>query len=234
MIVDLTKPDELPVEFTTRLRLIENICRNYEFFDELVEHRDVYALVRDINAFCATQRIIGIHYTRAVRASIIKDGVLIRTGEEIRSAFIKEYGYLFTELELDSIKERWRNYFTVSQSSVRDSRIFFNFTEMALENHGAEQLLGLYGGEQVSMCFDSSELIGQKLGQIGEPLIVRCALDPSAVRTFDDMSWGKILISAFHVMINKNAYGEDRDAYQTIPVKPEDIIEIKEMSGHCS
>ncbi len=53
---------------------------------------------------------------------------------------------------------------------------------MELGESGSEYLLGLYGGEQVSMCFELDEALGIKLGTIGNPLVVRCALYPSKVK----------------------------------------------------
>ena len=75
-------------------------------------------------------------------------------------------------------------------------------------------MLGLYGGEQVSMCFELDEPLGLKFGAIGEPMVVRCSLDPNQIRTFIENPWGKILVSSFHSLINPNACQIDQDGYQ--------------------
>lgn len=227
MNIDLSKPLDLPDEFVARLRAIENSCISQEFSESLVEQSNISALVRDIDLYCRNNRVIGVHYTRAVSESIRSKGLLIRNGKEIRETFLREHGHLFSQEEILIIKGRWERYYDHSQSYARNGRIFFNFTEIELGRSGTQYLLGLYGGEQVSMCFELDEPLGLKFGTIGEPLVVRCSLDPNEVKTFVEYPWGKILVSSFHALINPNAYRIDQDGYQSIPVKPEDIVELR-------
>lgn len=231
MTIDLSKPLDLPAVFTERFRLIENQCKAYKFSEELVEKREVSALVRDIDHYCNQNRIIGVHYTRALPESIVARGLLVRSGEEIRRQFLEQHGYRFSESEVSEIKGRWSDYFDQWESAARDGRIFFNFTEIELGESGSEYLLGLYGGEQVNMCFEFDEVLGIKLGTIGEPLVVRCSLDPKQITTFTEDPWGKILVSSFHAMINPNACRIDQDGYQEIPVKCEDLLEVRSLKN---
>lgn len=234
MNIDLSKPLDLPEEFVSRLMAIKSAFMDREFSESLVERSDVSSLTRDLDRYCRDNRIIGVHYTRAVPESIRTKGLLIRDGEEIREAFINEHGHLFSEKEILIIKKRWGDYFDYSQSSVRNRRIFFNFTEIELGGSGTEYLLGLYGGEQVSMCFELDEPIGLKLGAIGAPLVVRCSLDPNQVETFIENPWGKILISSFHALTNPDAYRIDQDGYQSVPVNPEDIVEVRVLANQST
>lgn len=225
--IDLTKPDQLPAEFKQQLHSFESLFKKYDFSEKVIEDRDVNLLVKDINKYCSENRVIGVHYTRAVPDSIQKSGLLLRSGDEIRRNFLEQHGSLFSESEIYEIKKRWAVYFNASQRSIRDLRIFFNFTEVELGESGSECLLGLYGGEQVSMCFELNESLGIKLGQIGQPIVVRCALDPEKLITFTEHPWGEILVSSAHLAVNPNAYRIDQDAYQELPVSPDDIIEIR-------
>ena len=234
MNIDLCKPLDLPGEFVDRLRAIENPCMDHEFSESLFKLRDVSSLARDLDRYCKNNRIIGVHYTRAVPESIRSKGLLIRDGIEIRQKFINEHVHLFSQEEILTIKKRWNDYFDYGQSSVRDRRIFFNFTEIELGDSGTEYLLGLYGGEQVSMCFELDEPIGLKLGSIGVPMVVRCSLDPNQVETFIENPWGKILISSFHALTNPGAYRIDQDGYQSEPVKPENIVEVRVLTNQSS
>lgn len=234
MNIDLSKPLDLPSEFTERLHRIESLCKRHEFSEELVESREASALVRDIDQYCNEQRVIGVHYTRALPESISASGLLVRDGEKIRSEFLRQHGHRFSEAEINEIKERWSKYFDRGQSCARDGRIFFNFTEIELGGSGSEYLLGLYGGEQVNMCFELDEPLGGKFGEIGNPLVVRCALYPSKVKTFIEHPWGKILVSSFHATINPNAYRIDQDGYQEVPVKPEDVIEVRVLTNRVT
>lgn len=227
MIIDLCKPLSLPVEFVTRLRKIEHSCMDEYCFESLIKQCNVYTLIRDINHYCESNRIIGIHYTRAMLESIYSKGLLVRDGATIRKAFLSEHGYLFSQEEILKIEDRWKRYFCHNQNSNRDNFIFFNFTETALGGSGTEHLLGMYGGEQVSMCFDLDEPLGIKLGKIGVPMVVRCSLDPNQVTHHIEYPWGKVLVSSFHKEINSKASRLDFDGYQSLPVKPEDILELR-------
>ncbi|WP_392566209.1 hypothetical protein RHO15_00985 [Utexia brackfieldae] len=143
MNIDLCKPLELPGEFVARLRAIESSCLSQACSESLVEQRNISTLVRDIDQYCKNNRIIGIHYTRALPESIRSKGLLIQTGKEIRETFLNEHGRLFSQEEILAIKEKWDSYFDHCQSSARDDRISFNFTETKLGGSGTKYLLGL-------------------------------------------------------------------------------------------
>ncbi|MEH6550088.1 MAG: hypothetical protein V7744_08900 [Pseudomonadales bacterium] len=226
MNIDLSKPNLLPNDFVVALRAIKDLCKKYTFSEKLVEHKDVLPLVRSLDNFCMNGSIIGYHFTRAIKENIEKNGLLIRSGDEIRNGFICENGYLFTDKEQRFLQERWSRYFTPGQNNARDNKIFFNFTSSALRDGGAENLLGLYGGEQVGMCFEMGHPIGEKLANIGQPLVIRCALKPKELNTFIEYPWGKILVSSFHKTINSEAYIIDQDGYQFVPVSPNNIVDI--------
>ncbi|MEQ3723900.1 hypothetical protein [Alcanivorax sp.] len=230
MNIDLTKPKDLPERFASKLESIRRLCEETEFSEELVGNPEVVSLVHDIDRFCNMNQVIGVHYTRAIPASIRTRGLLVRNGEDIRQSFLKDHGYIFSSSEIDEIKKRWGSYFSGSQSDGRDGRIFFNFTEKELGKSGTKYLLGLYGGEQVSMCFELDEPIGQKLAKIGQPLVVKCVLQPSLVKTFIEYPWGKMLVSSYHFMVNPEACRIDQDGYQSVPVNPNNIVEIRALT----
>ena len=172
MNIDLNNTNHLPKSLRHKLESTRDLCQQEEFSEKLVKHDRVCPLVTELNDFCMSNLIIGIHYTRADKARIEKQGLLLRSGEDIRKTFIQEYGKRFTDKEISEIASRWDDYFCDEQTRYRDFCVFFNFTEDALSNGGAEYLLKLYGGEQVLMCFrDNDCSIGKKLGQIGEPLL---------------------------------------------------------------
>ena len=236
MNIDLNNTNHLPEPERRKLESIRDLCHQEKFSQELVRHSRVQPLVRELNDFCMSNRVIGIHYTRANKTSIVKHGFLCRSGDEIRKAFLEEHGKFFTNEEISEIASRWDGYFCDEQTRYRDFCVFFNFTEDALSNGGAGYLLKLYGGEQISMCFRDNDCpIGKKLGQIGEPLLVRCSLDPKIVNTFTENSWGKILVSSFHNEVNPEACARtDQDGYIEVPVPAQDIIEVNVLTDNFS
>jgi len=222
-IVDLQRPELLPETFRERLNSIKAICRNEEFSEELVQHPDVRNLVIDIDSYCTQNRVMGIHYTRAIRADIEQKGLLIRTGAEIRDEFIQRFGHKFEVDELEWLQTKWSSH-QAKQSDIRDSMLWFNFTLTAYGGSGSEYLLGMYGGEQIHMGIKFDTPIGSKLACIGEPLIVKCALNPRKVKTFIEHPWGKILVSSFHLSVAPGAYRIDQDGKITHSILPQDLV----------
>lgn len=229
MIIDLCKPLALPEVFTNRLHQIKKLCLTEDFSESLVEHHTVTALVRDIDQYCTNNKITGVHYTRSEPENIREKGLLVRNGNDIRANFLLEYGHLFTQDETRVIKSRWSECFHEAGDPSRDNRIFFNFTDVELGRAGSKYLLGLFGGEQVSFCFEIDDPIGQKLAKIGQPIVVRCSLHPSHLTMYTKNPWGKILVSSFHALINPNAYRIDFDGFQTVPVSPLNVIDLRIM-----
>ena len=222
-IVDLQKPELLPEALRERLISIESVCREEEFSEVLVQRPEVQNLVIMINNYCMNKRILGIHYTRAIRTDIERKGLLIRTGKQIREEFIQRFGHKFENDELEWLKNKWTSH-QVKQSEIRDSMLWFNFTLSEFGGPGSEYLLGMYGGEQIHMGIEFDMSIGKKLSRMGEPLVVKCALDPRKVKTFIDYPWGKILVSSFHVSIQPEAYNIDQDGKVTYSILPQDLV----------
>lgn len=222
-IIDLQRPELLPDTFRVRLNSIRAICRNEEFSENLVRHPDVRNLVIDIDSYCMQNRVLGIHYTRAIRAEIKQKGLLIRTGAEIRDEFIQRFGDKFKADELEWLQNKWLSH-QVKQSDIRDSMLWFNFTLTEFGGSGSEYLLGMYGGEQIHMGIEFDTPIGMKLANIGEPLIIKCALDPHKVDTFIENPWGKILVSSFHLSVEPEVYRIDQDGKVTHSILPEDVV----------
>lgn len=220
--VDLQQPGLLPDDFRRRLRAIDPLCCGHECSETLVKVREVAMLVDDLNNYCMERRILGIHYTRAIREDIELKGLLVRTGNAIRTGFLDRFGLLFDSDELEFLRNKWENH-QVTQAHVRDLKLCFNFTTEALGTSGTKRLLGQYGGEQINMGIEFDSSIGKKLASIGEPLIVKCSLDPRNVKTYITNPWGKILLSSYHRQVRADAIRLDQDGSQTTSVLPEDL-----------
>ena len=221
--VDLQRPDLLPQALRLRLNSIESLCRNEEFSEELVNRPDVRNVVIEFDHYCMQRRVLGIHYTRAIRSDIERKGLLVRTGAEIRDEFVQRFGHRFEADEMEWLQNKWSSH-QVTQSDVRDSVLWFNFTLSAYGGSDSKYLLGMYGGEQIHMGIEFDTSIGNKLASIGEALLVKCALDPHKVKTFIEQPWGKILVSSFHLRVNRDADRIDQDGKVTESISPEDLV----------
>lgn len=221
--VDLQRPDLLPNVLQKRLQAIEPICRVEKYSEELVQRPEVREIIIALNDYCTQRRILGIHYTRAIRADIERKGLLVRTGVEIRADFIRRFGHKFYADEIEQLQNLWSSHQT-KQSISRDSLLCFNFTLMAYGNSGSKYLLGMYGGEQIHMGIEIDSPIGKKLGSIGEPLLIKCSLEPQEVQTRIEYPWGKILMSSFHLSANPDVYRIDQVGRVSKSILPEDLV----------
>lgn len=211
----------LPKSYVDKLTEYSDIFRQIEHIEEF--QTEIYDLILDINEYCENSYIIGYHYTRAFPESIKNNGLLIRSGNEIRQGFLRDYGHSFTAEEIIQIKTAWKRQFSEKGCENRDNKIFFNFTLHALENGGAEYLLNHFGGEQIYFPLMEIDNISRKVSKLGMPLIVKCKLNPKDLTVYIQEPWGKIAVSAFHRRINNSAIVIDQDGYQTCPVNPENL-----------
>jgi hypothetical protein len=227
MAINLENLTGLPHDFVMRLKMHDEIFTKVKFLEQFENDDNINQLIIDINNFCLENKIIGYHYTNAIESYILEIGLVIRTGEEIRQDFIKRHFPLFTKEEQNQILIHWNKRFDEEDAEVRDNLLFFNFTIGALKDGGAELLLSYYGGEQVYFPLFDLPHIGEKLKNIGTPMILKCTLNPNDIYTFIEYPWGKITVSSYHRIINPDAYTVDQDGYQKVGVNPENIEIIK-------
>lgn len=226
MVIDLENLTGLTHDFVKRLKTYDEIFTQHKSLEQF-DFDDIHQLIIDIDDFCLENKIIGYHYTNAIETDILENGIIIRTGEEIRQDFIKRHFHLFTKEEQNQILIHWSKRFDEEDAEIRDNILFFNFTTDALKDGGAELLLRYYGGEQVYFPLFELPNIGEKLKNIGIPMILKCTLNPNDIYTFIEYPWGKIAVSSYHRIKNPDAYVVDQDGYQKVGVNPKNIKIIK-------
>ncbi len=209
-----------------RLKALDSHFRQQDYLEELEGITEIGELIAEINEYCENNRVLGIHYTRALPEEIERRGLLVRSGTEIRELFLKRHGHLFSVQEKTDMEAAWKNH-TTKQAHIRDNRIWFNFTREALNHSGADLLLKNYGGEQVYFSIRDLPGIAEKISSIGEPLIVECSLNPREVKTYKTHPWGSIAVSSYHCSVNPRAPQQfDQDGSQTVPVLPEHVVKV--------
>jgi hypothetical protein len=223
MSIDLDNHLTLPNYFIKKLENYNNQFIKFDFFDNLMEIPSFKCLIEELNIFCKGNTITGYHFTRAFPTDISTNGLIVRSGTQIRSDFKSRFKATFSTDEWSDIEANWQNYFDESMSKCRDDRIFFNFTKDALNTGGAAPLLGNFGGEQVYFCIDELPTVKTKIANLGEPMIVKCELNPSDLHVYFEHPWGRIAASSYHCAVNKNAHQVDQDGFQTVPVLPDRV-----------
>lgn len=225
MIINLESLEGLPKKYLSELKKFDNIFKTSDFLENYENNENINQLIFEINNYCLENKIIGFHYTNAIENDIRENGMIIRSGEQIRNDFVKRFFHLFDRSEQRQINEKWLQRFGKRDIESRDNRTFFNFTKNALNNRGAELLLKYYGGEQIYFPLFELPTIGKKLRKIGKPMILKCTLDPNEINTYMENPWGKIVISSYNRTLNSDAQIVDQDGYQKRGV-PKENVEI--------
>lgn len=226
-IINLETLEGLPPEFIKRLAAFNDNFVQTKFLENLQDIFELQVIIYEINHYCEENRIYGFHFTRTDQKSILKFGLIPRSGFEIRHKFLTMYGHKFSSQEKELIIKAWTEYFSKKQREIRDNHIYFNLTQNALKNGGAELLLKYYGGEQVYNPIYEIEKVSDQLQSFGTPMILKCILNPKDLYTYIQNPWGSIAVSSYHRFLNPNAYVIDQDVYQITQVSPSNIEIIK-------
>jgi hypothetical protein len=112
-------------------------------------------------------------------------------------------------------------------NSARDNMIWFNLSPQAMENGDAGPLLEHYGGEVVYMPLTNLGSISLKIRDIGQPLVVKCRLNPNQINGFWEYPIALVWLSAYHTKINPNARFYDQDIYSTTAIPLQDILSVE-------
>ena len=191
-----------------------------------MKNAELKSIAQELDEICLNKGVIGYHFTRAFREDIEKSGLVPCDGRKRRQEFLSKFGNRFTLDQRNWIIRIWDWYFSPYQSQARDGKISFNFTLDALKNEGAKNLLAYYGGESIYMPLIENAEISAVLQSIGQPLIIRCALEPNILSASTEIPWGKIWLSSYHLAINPIAVQFDQDAFQEQPVLATQILSI--------
>ena len=227
MAIRLIDPTYIPKNIVKELEGFHAIFSSCEYLEQILETERLSEIADELNAICEMDGVIGYHYTRAYRDDILNSGLLVSQGDDRRKEFLRTQGHRFSREQRERISTYWDSYFSGQQSAVRDGRIWFNFTLIALAGGGADRLLTYYGGESIYMPLTRDAELSDVLCEIGEPMVIECLLEAKWLRTFSQSPWGRIWLSSYHLLINPEALQWDVDAYVKQNIPAHNILRIK-------
>lgn len=231
--IDLDSLQGLPIKYIHALDNSIKLITRRTSLEFLLKKPNISTIVQEIDFFCKQNLVIGYHYTKTNIENIKHQGLICRTGEEIRDSFLNNHRALFSNQELVKIKNAWQVQFNQTNANARDLKLYFNLTKYALGNQLSKDLLKYYGGEQIYKPLIPIKEIAQKIELLGEPLLLKCILDPRNLHFFIDKPFGKIALSTYLSQRYNSWERIDFDAYQRVNVKPQDIniIQLKNQNS---
>ena len=140
-MISLESAASIPNEIVRLIQPLQQELMQYRYIDSVARTRKAQTALSTITDYLEGKGIIGIHYTRAVPGDISANGLICCTGAQRRALFLKKYGHLFSDSELEDIKTAWEKFFKQGQNSVRDNRVYFTLTTKALTDGGAAALI---------------------------------------------------------------------------------------------
>lgn len=215
-----------PKEVHDEISKLEDKLLSVEYLETLYDRHEFRSVLSSISEWIKSSFIVGYHYTRANKREIIDQGLLIRSGQEIRDKFIAKHASKFAAEQIKEFDQSWNSYLDNPTSSSRDNKIWFSFSLEGLRNGGADNLLSNFGGEQVYWTIKHKPIFRDIIKSFGESLVIKCRLDPNYLCQPDLEDLGKVVISSYHVLIHPEAQLVDFDGFQEIPVLPSDILSV--------
>ena len=92
-IINFENLTGIPKTFLNRFFENRNIFTEFDFLEDIEDNLVIQSLIVEINKYCSENTIIGFHFTRVIVEDILKKGLLVRTGSEIRNEFLDNYSY---------------------------------------------------------------------------------------------------------------------------------------------
>ena len=227
MPIDLSNLDSAPQSVISALNNKSELFERVTDISSILQDNTIRDAVVELDMIVRKEKVLAFHFTRAFREEIARDGLRARKTEEWRCLFIAKYQHLLKKEQIMRLKAGWSSYFTPTQKLGRDGRIFFNLTEKAYKDGNATSLLRYFGGEAIFKPFLADSDLNQILTSLGEPLIVRAAIDASSIKVFNSNAFGITWLSTYHHSLNPNAIKQDYDVYIEKPIHPENIISIQ-------
>lgn len=109
----------------------------------------------------------------------------------------------------------------------RIGRIWFCFTKSLVIEPGTELFFKYYGGEIIYWWLIRKGLeVERLLEQIGSPVVVEAALDPSKLEFFGDWNLAKSMLSYYGLSVNPSFNQYDIEGYAKYPIPPKEIIRV--------
>jgi hypothetical protein len=197
-------------------------------FDSLLEDNRMSDIELKLDKYVRKQDIILYHFTRGNPDCFRNKGLCIYSGEKRRKKFLDEYGDLFSSEQIRRIKRKFAEYYTEEHNKFRENKVWFTMTANKDWLGTVEPLYKYYGGEIVNFALSGEADIMEIFETIGQPLVITCKISTEDIVKSRENMFGKALLSTYHKRLNPNASWRGADCFCTVPVTPQQIVEIND------
>ena len=194
------------------------------WFERVACALEEVAARRDVVAFhCCRQAAPGEIASRGLR-------VLEGNGDLHRAEFLDRFGHLFTETDREQIRRDFDQVWADGNfSRGRQGKICFALAHPRHWGGGADDLLGIYGGEAIYGTWGRVGPIVDRLRMIGAPAVVQFRINVDAILTWmRKPAAGRTALWAWHRRFRPDVSPYWAEGYMHECVPPERILMVEE------
>lgn len=219
----------LPASFAERLELLKDVFQQATSFDQAYQDMWVRSIVDELDQHLRSQPVRAYHCTREPCPDFfLNNGLRLTKLDRHQDEFIKRYGRLFTDCELQHMRKAWHHHFHVENKiTSRDDKLWFCLTRATYESDGVDAFFNFFGGEAIHMPLRKSPTILAKLRKIGRPVIIEVQLPPNT--TASCYSLAKPLVNAWHRTIRTDVEPMEAETFICCPLPPENILTVRDV-----
>ena len=133
-----------------------------------------------------------------------------------------------SEGKLSEVKRKFAEWLNCKgQMRGRRGKVWFCLTRNLVVGSGTGRFFKYYGGEIIYWPFAGRDPeVEALLEQIGSPVVIELALDPTELVYFGDDNLAKSMLSYYGVSVNPSFDPYDIEGYAKVPLPPERIVEV--------
>ncbi|MGD0280663.1 MAG: hypothetical protein ABSC11_15355 [Smithella sp.] len=202
-----------------------DILLSNNYMENLIESEPFCSIAEELNAFILKHKVVGYHCTKeSEKGYFEKCGIRVLDRKNHQNKFLKKFSSQFSVEDLNLLKQAWESYFSIGQDYGRNGKIWFCLAPDQVISYGTKDFFTYFGGEAIYKPIKDYSSITQILRNIGNPVIVKVAIDPNDLHTFSQVPFAINTLSLFHQRQNPKAYIHSREGYLMHDVTPNEII----------
>lgn len=222
----LESPEALPSGLREALKQHQDLFLANAFVERVLEHPDVRAIGKELEAFLATQRIHAYHCTKEPEPEYFKaNGLRLTEVAGHQAWFLERFGTRFTETQRQWLQSAWHQYFVEQgQAKLRNGRLWACLSRSLVSDDGCEPFFRYFGGEAISMVAGAHPAVAAILETIGRPVVVEIAVHGGQLKASYPMSYA--VLSTYHRQLRADARPFESEARWPHPVPPSDVLAV--------
>lgn len=231
MQICLDSPDVIPSSISSRLAEFHHVFVTTNSWDSARKWPGLAGLEIELEHYLRNQQIAAYHCTKEPRPGFFKQrGLRLTDLKAHQEQFLNEYGHLFSEAEVATMRFEWEQTFHRNPRArlARNSVIWVCLTKTLANSQGVAPFFTYFGGEAIYWSVLRHAAIAEKLARIGEPVIVEVSIPAKNLLTYGSLA--EFVLSRHHHRINPQAPALELEGRIVRPIPPDEVMQVVALS----